>query len=188
MNVYMAVIKGSAFLWHQVRCMMAILFMIGKKKEPVDIITQLLDVERVKERPNYKIAPGDNLILSECGFEGLNWQNSNFYADLENYTTIQQLYQTATIDQSLFSVLQQYFYDQLVKTSSITSECKNMVSIVQNNKYNIDESKPDEYHPWLNVVNSIKITKRSDKKRDNIVNFNTKKNAAGEFYSSLSPI
>jgi tRNA pseudouridine38/39 synthase len=88
MNVYMAVIKGSAFLWHQVRCMMAILFMIGKKKEPVDIITQLLDVERVKERPNYKIAPGDNLILSECGFEGLNWQNSNFYADLENYTTI----------------------------------------------------------------------------------------------------
>jgi hypothetical protein len=63
-----------------------------------------------------------------------------------------------------------------------------MVSIDHNNKFNIDESKPDEYHPWLNVVNSIKITKRSDKKRDNIVNFNTKKNAAGEFYSSLSPI
>jgi len=26
----MAIIKGSAFLWHQVRCMMAVLFMIGK--------------------------------------------------------------------------------------------------------------------------------------------------------------
>ena len=105
MNVYMAVIKGSAFLWHQVRCMMAILFLIGNQVEPVKIIPELLDVERVKERPNYRIAPGDNLILSECGFEGLNWQNANFYADLENYLTIKGLYQTATIDQSLFSVL-----------------------------------------------------------------------------------
>lgn len=31
MDVYMAIIKGSAFLWHQVRYMMAVLFMIGKK-------------------------------------------------------------------------------------------------------------------------------------------------------------
>jgi tRNA U38,U39,U40 pseudouridine synthase TruA len=73
--------------------MMAILFMIGKKREPVDIIPKLLDVEKVKERPNYRIASGDNLILSECGFEGLNWKNSNFYADYENFQTIKELHE-----------------------------------------------------------------------------------------------
>ena len=165
LNVHMAIIKGSAFLWHQVRCMMAILFMIGKKKEPVDIIPTLLDVEKVKERPNYRIAPGDNLILSECGFEGLNWQNANFYADFENYTTIKAQYQSATIDQSLLSVLLKYYFDQLVKTSSITSDCRGIISIDPNNKYNIDENEPTKNHSWLEVVNSIKVTKRSDKKK-----------------------
>ena len=31
LDVYMVIIKGSAFLWHQVRCMMSVLFMIGRK-------------------------------------------------------------------------------------------------------------------------------------------------------------
>ena len=38
LDVYMAVIKGSAFLWHQVRYMMAVLFMIGKKIEQPNVI------------------------------------------------------------------------------------------------------------------------------------------------------
>ena len=63
-----------------------------------------------------------------------------------------------------------------------------MVSIDPDNKYNIDENEPTENHPWLHVVNSIKITKRSDKKRENFANFNIKKNAAGEHYAGLSAI
>ena len=54
----MAVIKGSAFLWHQVRCMMAVLFMIGRKQEPREVITKLFDVDKIKDRPNYEIASG----------------------------------------------------------------------------------------------------------------------------------
>lgn len=30
-------IKGSAFLWHQVRCMVAVLFMIGQGLESADV-------------------------------------------------------------------------------------------------------------------------------------------------------
>ena len=71
----MALIKGSAFLWHQVRCMMAILFMIGKGVEDKTVIQKLFDVELIKERPNYDIACGKNLILSDCGFEGITWKN-----------------------------------------------------------------------------------------------------------------
>jgi len=46
-----AVIKGSAFLWHQVRCMMAVLFYIGRGKEEIGLIDTLFDIERLKERP-----------------------------------------------------------------------------------------------------------------------------------------
>lgn len=32
-------IKGSAFLWHQVRCMVAVLFLIGQGLESPDVRT-----------------------------------------------------------------------------------------------------------------------------------------------------
>jgi tRNA pseudouridine38/39 synthase len=84
-NVCMAVIKGSAFLWHQVRCMMSVLFMIGKGIEDISVIDKLLDVNLITERPNYEIADGNNLILSDCGFEGIEWKNANLYSDIETY-------------------------------------------------------------------------------------------------------
>lgn len=36
---------GQAYLWHQVRCIMAILLLVGQQNESPDVITQLLDVE-----------------------------------------------------------------------------------------------------------------------------------------------
>ena len=87
-DVYMAVIKGSAFLWHQVRCMMSILFMIGNKIEQPDCIQNLLDIEKIKERPNYDIAEGNNLILSDCGFEGIKWKNCNIWSDIGTYRDV----------------------------------------------------------------------------------------------------
>jgi tRNA pseudouridine38/39 synthase len=45
------VIKGTAFLWHQVRLMMSVLFMIGKGEETPEIIDQLFDVDRLVSRP-----------------------------------------------------------------------------------------------------------------------------------------
>lgn len=44
-------ICGNAFLWHQVRCMVAILFLIGKGLEQPDLIPGMLDVEKIKQKP-----------------------------------------------------------------------------------------------------------------------------------------
>mmetsp|Transcript_15694 Transcript_15694/g.24093 ORF Transcript_15694/g.24093 Transcript_15694/m.24093 type:complete len:106 (+) Transcript_15694:773-1090(+) len=85
LDVYMARIKGSAFIWRQVRCMMAVLFMIGRGQEQESVIDQLFDYETLPERPSYEFADGANLILSECGFENVQWGNCNFYSDLETY-------------------------------------------------------------------------------------------------------
>ncbi|RQM14127.1 hypothetical protein B5M09_012298 [Aphanomyces astaci] len=37
-------VQGRAFLWHQVRCMAAILFLVGKGHEAPEIVTTLLDI------------------------------------------------------------------------------------------------------------------------------------------------
>ena len=84
----MAIIKGSAFLWHQVRCMMSVLFMIGNKVEEPEVIDKLLEQGKILDRPNYDIADGANLILSDCGFEGIDWKK-NMYAELETYKVTQ---------------------------------------------------------------------------------------------------
>lgn len=44
--MYYLEIVGHAFLWHQIRCIMAVLVLIGQGNEDPSIITELLDVER----------------------------------------------------------------------------------------------------------------------------------------------
>ena len=58
LDVYMAIIRGSAFLWHQVRYMMNVLYMIGRGDEEADCIDKLFDVDTLLERPNYDLADG----------------------------------------------------------------------------------------------------------------------------------
>ena len=71
-------LKGTAFLWHQVRCIMAILFLIGQGHESSDIITQLLDIKQVSSRPAYDIAHEAPLVLHSCEFtKDVKFQWSN---------------------------------------------------------------------------------------------------------------
>ena len=37
---------------------MEILFLIGNGEESIDIIPQLLDIDKIKEKPNYNMADG----------------------------------------------------------------------------------------------------------------------------------
>jgi tRNA pseudouridine38/39 synthase len=87
-EVYYVVIKGSAFLWHQVRCMMGILFLIGKGLEDMSIIDLLFEQSDLLF--NYDIASELPLILTDCQFEGISFTNSkeniaSSYFDLVNY-------------------------------------------------------------------------------------------------------
>ncbi|XP_028287960.1 tRNA pseudouridine(38/39) synthase [Parambassis ranga] len=73
-DVFMFEVKGLAFLYHQVRCMMAVLLLIGQKLEAPDIINQLLDVEENPRKPQYSMAVDYPLVLYDCHFEGLSWK------------------------------------------------------------------------------------------------------------------
>ena len=66
--MYSLNIRGSAFLYNQVRCVMAILMMIGKREETPEIVKTLLDVEKTPRKPQYTIADPDQLILHSVGY------------------------------------------------------------------------------------------------------------------------
>eukprot|EP00127_Corallochytrium_limacisporum_P003089 Clim_evm18s146 gene=Clim_evmTU18s146 len=66
-------ITGQAFLWHQVRNMVAVLFLIGQRLEEPDLIKELLAVSDSEGTPNYNLADSYPLVLSDVGFEGIRW-------------------------------------------------------------------------------------------------------------------
>lgn len=45
-SMYRLTLTGRAFLWHQIRCIVAVLFLVGNCKEEPSIIQELLDVEK----------------------------------------------------------------------------------------------------------------------------------------------
>ncbi|CAL4122823.1 unnamed protein product [Meganyctiphanes norvegica] len=74
-SMCVATIEGKAFLWHQVRCIMAILFLVGEGKEDPDIILQLLDVENYPRKPQYALASELPLNLYETSYEdSIEWR------------------------------------------------------------------------------------------------------------------
>jgi tRNA pseudouridine38/39 synthase len=68
--IYTFSVHGSAFLWHQVRCMVAILFLVGQGLEEPSIVDELLDVKTNPGKPNYEMAEDSPLVLWECMFDG----------------------------------------------------------------------------------------------------------------------
>ena len=66
-------IKSKAFLWHQIRCIVAVLFMIGEGLEEDDVIDQLLDIDTNPCRPAYSMASDLPLNLYRTEYKDLDW-------------------------------------------------------------------------------------------------------------------
>lgn len=68
-------VKGTAFLYHQVRYMATILFMVGKGYEDPSIVQQLLDIKQTPQKPIYALASEEPLLLHGCSYDAdhLQW-------------------------------------------------------------------------------------------------------------------
>ncbi|KAF2817302.1 pseudouridylate synthase-like protein 3 [Mytilinidion resinicola] len=67
-KLYAFVVHGSAFLWHQVRSLVAIIFLVGQGFESPEIVSQLLDVAANPCKPKYLMADDAPLVLWDCVF------------------------------------------------------------------------------------------------------------------------
>ncbi|XP_068100237.1 tRNA pseudouridine(38/39) synthase [Hyperolius riggenbachi] len=72
-QLYHLEITGLAFLYHQVRCIMGILFLIGQGKEKPEVIKDLLDVKSNPCKPQYNMAVEFPLVLYDCQFDDVHW-------------------------------------------------------------------------------------------------------------------
>ncbi|KAH9580129.1 Pseudouridine synthase I [Trypanosoma melophagium] len=64
-------IHANSFLYHQIRCTMEVLTLIGCGLESPSVITQLL--ERGDRKPVYPLADAAPLVLWDCHFENISW-------------------------------------------------------------------------------------------------------------------
>ncbi|KAL4945493.1 pseudouridine synthase, partial [Aspergillus oleicola] len=65
-QVYVFNLQGSAFLWHQVRHMIGILFLVGQGLESPSAVPDLLDVSKNPRKPMYEMASDAPLVLWNC--------------------------------------------------------------------------------------------------------------------------
>lgn len=70
-DMFYVQLMGRAFLWHQVRAIMAVLLLIGQENEKPEVIQELLDVERNPCTPQYSLASDIplnlfNVEMDEC--------------------------------------------------------------------------------------------------------------------------
>eukprot|EP00727_Mastigamoeba_balamuthi_P003036 m51a1_g1273 putative trna pseudouridine(38 39) synthase (694) ;mRNA; f:99807-102749 len=62
-------IRAASFLYHQVRCMVAVLLRVGEGLEPPEVVRDMLDISRCPGKPNYPLASELPLVLCDCGYE-----------------------------------------------------------------------------------------------------------------------
>ena len=116
-------ISGKAFLWHQIRCIVSVLFRVGAGKEMPDVVRQLLDIETNPRRPQYQMASEVPLNLFNVQYEN----NDNI---VWNYDSTAQI--------SLIRQLQTLWTEHSVKASMLRTVLNEVESI--ETAYNSDKT------------------------------------------------
>jgi len=69
-------VKASGFLWHQIRCIVTLIYEIAVGREQLTLITNLLDINKNPARPQYNLANELPLCLFDCDYSvgEFDWQ------------------------------------------------------------------------------------------------------------------
>ncbi|KAJ1722392.1 pseudouridine synthase deg1 [Coemansia erecta] len=84
-------LRGTAFLWHQVRCMMAVLFLVGQRLETPDIVDRMMDVRQMDGKPEYEMAADAPLVLADCAFDAEDVEWNYVHGGGEEYGNMRAL-------------------------------------------------------------------------------------------------
>ena len=76
-KVYYFRVRGTAFLWHQIRHMVSVLFHVGQGLESPDLVDKLLDTTANPRRPTYNMADEVPLVLWDCTFPDMQWLHAD---------------------------------------------------------------------------------------------------------------
>jgi tRNA pseudouridine38/39 synthase len=125
-HLYTFSLTGSAFLWHQVRCIMSILFMVGKGQEKPSIVSDMLDIQKYPAKPVYELAPDHPLVLWDCTYPEGSFKLVNDEVSFE--MAVDALKSRWTEETIKMSVVRSLFSDiipkDIEKTILVEAECK----------------------------------------------------------------
>uniref|UniRef100_A0A915EJL0 Pseudouridine synthase I TruA alpha/beta domain-containing protein n=1 Tax=Ditylenchus dipsaci TaxID=166011 RepID=A0A915EJL0_9BILA len=125
-------VKASGFLWHQIRCIVTLLYQIGSGRESPELISQLLDIQNTPARPQYQFANTLPLCLFDCS-----------YPDGD----LQWIYDTNVL-REVITDLQKTWAEHQVKANILRSMINQ--SIVQGlEDFTIDHPTPKTYIPIM---------------------------------------
>lgn len=135
-GVWVLDLRGTAFLYNQVRHIVAVLFLVGARLEHPSLMTALLNVDKerpyaafkqgeptpsiVDRKPEYQMADGLPLVLWDCAYldEDVQWQIDEGEAEDGGangtggvYGQLKSIYERSTIH----SVLDAYFLESASK-------------------------------------------------------------------------
>jgi len=94
-------VVGSGFLWHQIRCIVALLFFVGEGLELPSVISRLLDVKSNPRKPQYNMAADFPLNLLSCEFPAVG----SWIHDEEALLDLLSHYQTFYVELSIKSAM-----------------------------------------------------------------------------------
>ncbi|KAI4491045.1 hypothetical protein M0802_010462 [Mischocyttarus mexicanus] len=106
-------ITSQAFLWHQIRCLMGVLLLVGQEKEKPEIILKLLDINSNPCKPQYNLACEIPLNLYHSEYENIKW----FY-DENDFINVIKILQK---DWSINAVKSTMIKDMLMDLESLQS-------------------------------------------------------------------
>lgn len=129
---YEIIIRGQAFLYHQIRCIMTVIFLVGSKKEQPELVRNLLDINECPSRPNYNRASPVPLCLFDCEYDSADLPSGWLHSDenLQDLTRrlkrlwLEHKTKYLMIEKVLFS-LRPEFDDQVI-WKDFGLECDNM--------------------------------------------------------------
>ncbi|KNE61943.1 tRNA pseudouridine synthase A [Allomyces macrogynus ATCC 38327] len=116
-DFYTLTIQGTAFLWHQIRCMTYILLMVGQGLEPPTIVRDLLNVAAHPAKPQYDLAPEFPLVLWDCAYPQVEWQYADSQSDpMHAFTSLVKhvttLYETKRIETLTVDLMLKQLFSQ----------------------------------------------------------------------------
>ncbi|XP_033321543.2 tRNA pseudouridine(38/39) synthase [Megalopta genalis] len=126
-------IKSHAFLWHQIRCLMGILLLVGQGKEQPEVITELLDIVNCPRKPQYNLAHELPLNLWYCEYDVNEWYNDK--EELMN--TMKTLQKDWTINTIKSSMIENMLSDleMIMDSNDLVSQSDSLLLGVQSRIY-----------------------------------------------------
>lgn len=168
-TIYVATIKGNAFLWHQIRYIMGLLFLIGSNNEDPDIVMKLLNVQENPRKPEYNMASEVPLNLFISEYENLQWHMNE-----ENIRTVIENFQKMWTFENIKAIMLKDMLDNL------SSQLDDLQSIKCPSDYLVEGVKSKKYTPIMKrqKCESLedKIKHYSKRKRIEVVSSTDKAN------------